>query len=132
MQKMVAGFLLNHQATQVALVLKKRPKWQAGNYNAIGGKIEAGETSLEAMHREFREETGVLIDTWIHFETIGGEDWQVDFYWSNSDLEGLQFEFEDEPIHVFALDELPTNVLPNVPGLLQQAVVAMKGALLCV
>ena len=44
--------------TQVALVLKDHPDWQAGKLNAIGGKISNAETPTNAMVREFAEETG--------------------------------------------------------------------------
>lgn len=40
------------------LVLKDRPDWQKGKLNLPGGKIEDGETPLEAAVRELKEETG--------------------------------------------------------------------------
>jgi len=55
----VLGFLFRDNCTSVALIRKDKPKRQAGLLNGIGGKIEDGETELEAMVREFREETGV-------------------------------------------------------------------------
>ena len=59
MQNYVVGFLFNKDETQVALVRKNRPEWQAGNLNGIGGKMEVGETTNECMQREFKEETGL-------------------------------------------------------------------------
>ncbi len=55
----VLGFLFRDNCFSVALIRKEKPPWQAGLLNGIGGKIEAGETELEAMVREFREESGV-------------------------------------------------------------------------
>ena len=55
----VAGFAFNMDGDRVLLVLKKKPAWQNGRLNAIGGKIEANESPLQAMVREFREETDV-------------------------------------------------------------------------
>src|SRR5687767_2261708 len=57
----------------VLLVRKARPEWQAGLLNGIGGKIQhlpirpqdtelRWESSLEAMRREFTEETGLSVD----------------------------------------------------------------------
>lgn len=46
---------------QVLLVQKNRPEWQAGLWNAIGGKVEDGETLEQANVREFGEETGLLL-----------------------------------------------------------------------
>lgn len=53
----VLGFMFDHEEKHVLLIWKNRPKWQAGKLNGIGGKIEAGETPLQAMEREFTEET---------------------------------------------------------------------------
>jgi 8-oxo-dGTP diphosphatase len=60
----VAGFLICEEDETVALVVKNKPEWQAGLWNAIGGKIEAGETPLAAMIREFQEETGYVTSDW--------------------------------------------------------------------
>lgn len=48
-------------AGDVALVRKNRPAWQAGRLNYPGGKIEEGESPLQAAVREFREETSVAL-----------------------------------------------------------------------
>jgi 8-oxo-dGTP diphosphatase len=53
----VVGFLVDLQG-DVLLVRKLKPAWQAGLLNGVGGKIEPGETPLEAMAREWQEETG--------------------------------------------------------------------------
>jgi 8-oxo-dGTP diphosphatase len=60
----VAGFLFRNQGREVALIRKNKPDWQKGKLNGIGGKIEAGESPLIAMHREFQEETGADVFDW--------------------------------------------------------------------
>lgn len=65
MDRFVVGFAFTQMLDKVLLVMKLRPEWQKGFLNGIGGKIEEGETSLEAMHRECREETGLSL-SWIH------------------------------------------------------------------
>lgn len=67
----VVGYAFSPDGTQVALIEKLRPEWQAGKYNGIGGKIKSGELAMHAMAREFGEETGVYIsaDRWLHFRT---------------------------------------------------------------
>ena len=56
--QMVLGFMFNRYLTEVVLMVKERPAWQAGLLNGIGGHIEPDETPRMAMAREFLEETG--------------------------------------------------------------------------
>lgn len=60
----VLGFAFNSDLSQIILINKLRPSWQAGTLNGVGGKIEPGESPLEAMYREFEEETGIICDLW--------------------------------------------------------------------
>lgn len=60
MKHYVLGFAFD-QYGAVALINKKRPDWQAGKWNGIGGHQENGETQVQAQSREFHEETGMLI-----------------------------------------------------------------------
>ncbi len=68
--KYVLGFLFDINDDTVLLVRKNRPSWQNGLLNGIGGKIEPGETPLEAMVREFKEETGLGGYEWDNFLTM--------------------------------------------------------------
>lgn len=54
----VVGFAFDEQGS-VALIQKKRPAWQQGRWNGIGGHIEQDESGAAAMAREFTEETGM-------------------------------------------------------------------------
>ena len=47
-QKYVLGFIFNKDKTKIALIRKDRPEWQKGLLNAVGGKVEADETSVAA------------------------------------------------------------------------------------
>ena len=79
MTEYVAGFFTSPYGDQVALVRKEKPAWQKGRLNAIGGKIESGETPADAMRREFLEEAGLDVSDWKHFVTLTGirGDWRV-------------------------------------------------------
>lgn len=55
------GFIF--QADRLLLIRKNRPEWQRGRYNGVGGHVEEGETPLDAMIRETREESGFSIPT---------------------------------------------------------------------
>lgn len=80
MTEYVAGFVFANAGTKVLLIRKKRPEWQCGRLNGIGGHIEPGETPKQAIVREFREEAGVHIEDWRNFLTLSGNDWKVYFY----------------------------------------------------
>ena len=58
----VLGFVFNSTLTDVLLVLKARPAWQADWLNGIGGRIEAGEDPRTAMSRTCRKECGLSVD----------------------------------------------------------------------
>jgi 8-oxo-dGTP pyrophosphatase MutT (NUDIX family) len=69
-QDYVVGFLFRNNDSEVALIKKDRPQWQAGKLNGIGGKIEEGETADEAMDREFGEEAGLRLVPWQRFAVM--------------------------------------------------------------
>lgn len=75
----VLGFLFCANAEAVVLIRKMKPPWQRGLLNGVGGKIERGETPLEAMIREFQEETGVNTSAcnWRSFCVMHGDNWEV-------------------------------------------------------
>lgn len=115
MQEYVAGFLFDDHGTQVALIEKNRPAWQAGKFNAIGGKIEHGEHRQSAMNREFKEEAGVETH-WRHrFSLVRTEVYAVHFYssFSTHHLDLVESQ-EDEPIVIHSVDPLPVNLIPNL------------------
>lgn len=77
------GFFLSPGKTKVVLISKTKPAWQAGLLNGVGGKVEHGEAALDAMVREFEEETGHYIgpDRWTEFTTLRSVDtFQVDCF----------------------------------------------------
>lgn len=121
MKEYVAGFLFNDTGYQVALILKNRPDWQAGKFNAIGGRVEIDETDLDAMRREFKEETGLDVQDWHEFATLQDErGWRVRFYWAI----GRPWECKkttDEQPYVCFVDSLPRNTIPNLRWLIPMA-----------
>lgn len=56
--------------THVLLCEKRKPDWQAGLWNGVGGKIEPGEAPDQAMAREFGEETGWPLRSWSYFAEL--------------------------------------------------------------
>ena len=56
--------LLHDGADRV--LLGRQPSWPRGRYSTIAGFVEAGESAEQAVHREVREETGVLVDDVVY------------------------------------------------------------------
>lgn len=83
----VLGFAFSADSTGLVLIKKPKPAWQAGKLNGVGGKVEAGETSLDAMLREFKEETTVETTAadWRQFASMGSVDWNVDVFCAFND-----------------------------------------------
>lgn len=98
MKKLVVGFAFDPLQKLVLLVRKKKPDWQKGFWNGIGGKAEEGENPTETMIREFKEETS--LDT-------NSEDWTTT----------VVMEVKEGPAFVYFFKiTIPKNLLDFVDG----------------
>lgn len=123
----VAGFLFSSDAADVALIRKERPAWQHGKLNAIGGRILPGEDSIDAMRREFREETGIDISKWHRFATLGDvRGWRVEFFVAFDDLVYDCRTMTDEVVSIYTADQLPIACIPNLEWLVPLALYALR------
>lgn len=103
--KYVVGFMFNENETDVLLIKKNKPAWQKGKMNGVGGKIEKGEYAMDAMHREFKEETGIDFDQWKYIVTMSGDDWECHVFTGSSDDVFDFKQMEDEVLHLIPLRE---------------------------
>lgn len=133
------GFLFDPERENVLLIRKKRPDWQRGYYNGVGGKHEKGESHLECMIREFREETGLVgLDwrpeatlhqkcrPWWHYEkgtwVSNIEPYQVGVFSAVSPFIHLARQETDETLHIVPVANLRNEkTVPNVPLLVALA-----------
>jgi NAD+ diphosphatase len=60
-----AVIVLLHDGGDRAL-LGRQPSWPRGRYSTIAGFVESGESAEQCVHREVREETGVIVDDVIY------------------------------------------------------------------
>ncbi len=115
----VVGFY--YLGSSVLLIRKNRPEWQKGKWNGVGGHIEAGETSVQAMRREFREETGTDVSEkrWQNFAIYRGKGWEVHFYRCEGSMDDVwPTTTTDEAVGNFAFYELPLTAIPNLHWLI--------------
>ena len=66
------------------LMCKREKEPYKGKYNLVGGKVEKGETELNAAYRELQEETG-----------ISNQDIKL------SNLMNLDYKFQDMQLEVY-------------------------------
>lgn len=132
MMRYVVGFMFSEDRSAVALIRKCKPEWQHGKLNGIGGKIEPNEDAVQAMVREFKEETGADTEPgeWKHFaEAIGvnngdeAEEFHCDFFASVGSLQRLRSaEYEQVELWQIGLMHLPSaSSVENVAWLLRLA-----------
>jgi len=95
---------------KILLVYKKRGHGE-GKWNGIGGKIADGESPVEGVIREAKEEVGIdVTDIKLHgiiyFYNVYGKDWEVCVF-RTSQFKGEISESEEVYPKWFDLSEIP-------------------------
>lgn len=110
--------LVTDTEKRIALIHKNRPDWEKGLLNGIGGRIEVGETPIEAVAREFEEEAGVYIRTQYWKQTISMvstfTDSIVYIFTAKTETLDILKTMTDEEVVIVPLDNLPDNIIPNL------------------
>lgn len=83
----VVGFIFSNDFSRVLLIRKNKPEWQKGYLNGLGGKIESGERSIDAICREVEEESGLILPmmAWKHTVTIHTPASDIYFFYARHD-----------------------------------------------
>ncbi len=119
----VAGLVFS--MPQIMLIRKDRPNWMKGKLNGIGGHVEPNESPLDAMCREFGEETKLIPPCWKHFATLTDtftnkpqQPWLV--HWFTATVPNVIHYIPegtiDEPVGWFHIQDL--HYYPLMPSLL--------------
>lgn len=124
----VLGFAFDLADNSVALIEKKRPDWQKGHWNGLGGHIEEGESPHAAMVREFLEEANIKTHQaqWrLAGKLFASDAWEVFVFTAREQLNGrieraMRFnQRKDERVVMYKEHErkhLP--LLPNIEALI--------------
>lgn len=123
-RSLVVGLAFNESYEDIVFLLKNSSIEEIdGRLNGPGGKVEPGETPIEAVVREFYEETGVVIpqDEWYLFLTYKGIDdeggpYTIYFFYASTDLIYEAQTTTDEEVDIYNAYETVTslNVVPNL------------------
>lgn len=101
--KYVVGFAFD--GDQVLLIEKNRgPSFLIGKLNGVGGKVEEGESFIEAVEREFIEETACPINLkWTYAIEIEYDNCIINFYYCDTTLyrDNVPLIPEDEELYWF-------------------------------
>ena len=106
----------NDVVTDICLAMKKRG-FGAGRYNGTGGKVEQGETILDAVKRETKEEIGVSVDVVekyaeLTFTFPHKEEWnQLVHVYIASVWDGDILETEEMKPEWFTVDSIPYETM---------------------
>lgn len=121
MVKYTLGFIFTRDLKKVLLIKKLHPKWQRGKLNGLGGKIEKGETTLESITREVKEESDLDIEktAWLFIGIFNSSEWIVEIFASlykgnPNDAKSI----EKEKVKWVNAKNLPKNALENLQWLL--------------
>lgn len=103
------GYYFNKDLTLVNLIKKVKPASMSGKLNGIGGKLEWGETPVQAMVREFWEEAGVQTkeEDWKQFLTIELNNYKVNCFAAIGDTTKPQ-TMTIEPVAIYSVNALLT------------------------
>lgn len=115
----VLGFAFDKEAHKVVLIEKKRPHWQYGSFNGLGGKMDTNEPVEEAMAREFNEEAGVILIR-KHWDCFGVMKFPTDKVYllrAFHDMSMYARTKTDEKVGIFDVVDVMTGKIPIIPNL---------------
>jgi 8-oxo-dGTP pyrophosphatase MutT (NUDIX family) len=125
----VLGFMFNLAGDCVVLMEKKRPAFQIGMRNGVGGKVNEGETPEVAMARECLEEIGVSTswDDWRHVATLASAGhYEVEVFACRTEAWKTARQMTDEGVCLVPA-ERPGKVVSDCRWLIPLCLAALSG-----
>jgi|SRR5882757_10613141 len=125
------GIVLHTFMDQVLLIRKVKPLWQMGKLNFPGGHMEKGESAIDCVAREFKEETDLDIprEDWIVMGRIEGNGYQMMIYTAQyNSRHGIPKSLTVEEVGWEYLSNLLNgslyqgNIISNIPWLAHLAI----------
>lgn len=120
----VVGFVFSPDRRKVLLIRKKRPNWQKGKLNGIGGHIIEDEKPVEAMCRTAKKEADIDLpeEYWKRFAFINSTEFDLHCFRTFTNQIDLAETKTDEHLVKLTLDILnPEELIYNVNWLIPLA-----------
>lgn len=133
MNKYVVAFIFTPGLTWVNLIRKNKPQWQKGALNGIGGKIEEGESPMQAVIRELKEESGTSFeeDNLIEVGMMKGtnnDESAFEVYIFTGVHKTPLIDQEEEPIDLYMVDKVSSvKHVENIPMLIEACMYRIAG-----
>jgi 8-oxo-dGTP pyrophosphatase MutT (NUDIX family) len=122
----LAVYLFLIKDEHVLLSRRYQTGWGDGNYTFISGHVDNGETIINAMVREAKEEAGIKLDRHdldiVHVMNRKSNKPYVDFFIQATSWKGEPTIIEPnrcDDMQWFPISNLPTNTLPHVAQALE-------------
>ena len=112
--------MFDYSAKKVLLIKKRRPPFQEGLYNGIGGCVEEGERPEITMVREFEEKTGIWCTSWEWAATILPECGIITCYTAVGNIDKAR-TMTDEIVSSWYVDKLPPGRVDSLSWLVPLA-----------
>lgn len=121
MKKISIGFLFSNDRSKVLLMKRVFEEYDNQQlFTGIGGHVDEGEDSFEAMFREFIEEAGIVITDWELFAELMNDGMEIRFFRAFSDSIFQNKTLEDDTVIVCSIPfNLPAH--PNLKWLIPLA-----------
>jgi len=120
----IAVYLILIKDDKVLLGRRFNTGWQDGNYGLPSGHLESGESLVEALLRETKEETDIELDSksvaLVH--TMHRKERYMDLFFTTKNWKGepkIMEKDKCDDLQWFPLKELPKNMVPSVKSALE-------------
>jgi len=124
-----AAYVILRRENKVAFVFRTNTKWMNDKYSLPAGKVEIGESFLQAAIREAQEEVGIMVSAGqltpvltCHRREHGETDAWVDVLFEATVWQGEVINAEPHlhgEVAWLDIDNLPDNVIPSLAAALQ-------------
>lgn len=116
-----AVHLLLVKEGKILLLRRFNTGWADGQYSVPAGHLDGGETMMQAMIREAREECGVLVTpaqlSMVHVMHRKTDEERLDFFFTATEWQGEPKIMESnkcDEMNWYQLEALPENMVPYV------------------